>query len=71
MPRRGSALPEIFGAGALGELLDRAGRVQLPRDFVTTLGLRERVRLELEPDHVGVWQAQTGNSGNRDEEVDE
>ena len=52
-------------------VLDRAGRVQLPRDFVTTLGLRERVRLELEPDHVGVWQAQTGNSGNRDEEVDE
>jgi DNA-binding transcriptional regulator/RsmH inhibitor MraZ len=54
-------------------VLDRAGRVQLPREFVTTLGLRERVRLELEPDHVGVWQAQTGRAGNaaqRDEEVD-
>ena len=51
-------------------VLDRAGRVQLPREFVTTLGLRERVRLELEPDHVGVWQAQSRKSGNRAEEVD-
>lgn len=52
-------------------VLDRAGRVQLPRDFVTTLGLRERVRLELEPDHVGVWQAQTRKRRSRDEGVDE
>ncbi len=51
-------------------VLDRAGRVQLPREFVTTLGLRDRVRLELEPDHVGVWQAQTGRRRNRDEEED-
>ena len=48
-------------------VLDRAGRVQLPRDFVTTLGLRERVRLELEPDHVGVWQAQTRKRSSRNE----
>lgn len=52
-------------------VLDRAGRVQLPRDFVTTLGLHERVRLELEPDHVGVWQAQTRKRRSRDEGVDE
>jgi ABC-type lipoprotein export system ATPase subunit len=52
-------------------VLDRAGRVQLPRDFVTTLGLRERVRLELEPDHVGVWQAQTRKRRSRDEGADE
>jgi DNA-binding transcriptional regulator/RsmH inhibitor MraZ len=52
-------------------VLDRAGRVQLPRDFVTTLGLHERVRLELEPDHVGVWQAQTRKRSSREEEVDE
>jgi ABC-type lipoprotein export system ATPase subunit len=38
-------------------VLDRAGRLQLPREFVGALGLRERVRLELEPDHVGVWPA--------------
>jgi ABC-type lipoprotein export system ATPase subunit len=36
-------------------VLDRAGRVQLPKDFVDALELRRRVRLELEPDHVGVW----------------
>lgn len=36
-------------------VLDRAGRLQLPGEFVSTLGLRDRVRLALEPDHVGVW----------------
>ena len=36
-------------------VLDRAGRMQLPADFRRTLGLRDRVRLELESDHVGVW----------------
>lgn len=36
-------------------VLDRTGRVQIPRDFVESLQLRGRVRLELEPDHVGVW----------------
>jgi len=36
-------------------VLDRAGRLQLPRDFIDTLELRDRVRLALEPDHVGVW----------------
>lgn len=38
-------------------VLDRVGRLQLPRDFVGSLGLRDRVRLELEPDHIGVWPA--------------
>lgn len=36
-------------------VLDRVGRLQLPDDFVGALDLRERVRLALEPDHVGVW----------------
>ena len=36
-------------------VLDRAGRMQLPRDFVTSLELERRVRLALEEDHVGVW----------------
>lgn len=36
-------------------VLDRAGRLQLPSGFRTSLGLRDRVRLELEKDHVGVW----------------
>jgi ABC-type lipoprotein export system ATPase subunit len=36
-------------------VLDRAGRVQLPRDMLDRLGMRDRVRLEAEPDHIGVW----------------
>lgn len=36
-------------------VLDRVGRLQLPDDFTKTLDLRERVRLALETDHVGVW----------------
>ena len=36
-------------------VLDRAGRMQLPRDYRTALGLKDRVRLELESDHIGVW----------------
>ena len=36
-------------------VLDRAGRMQLPTDFRRSLGLKDRVRLELETDHVGVW----------------
>jgi putative ABC transport system ATP-binding protein len=44
-------------------VLDRVGRLQLPRDFVGALGLRERVRLALEPDHIGVWPAQVPPGG--------
>jgi ABC-type lipoprotein export system ATPase subunit len=36
-------------------VLDRAGRLQIPRDFIDTLNMRDRVLLALEPDHVGVW----------------
>lgn len=36
-------------------MLDRAGRLQLPAEYRSSLGLRDRVRLELEADHVGVW----------------
>ncbi|SDU67382.1 ABC transporter ATP-binding protein [Jiangella alkaliphila] len=36
-------------------VLDRAGRLQLPDDFVGALRLQDRVRLALEPDHIGVW----------------
>ena len=35
-------------------VLDRAGRLQLPAAFVAALSLRDRVRLNLEPDHVEV-----------------
>jgi ABC-type lipoprotein export system ATPase subunit len=36
-------------------VLDRAGRVQLPRDMIEPLGMRDRVRLEATEDHIGVW----------------
>jgi len=36
-------------------ILDPAGRLQLPKLFVQTLSLRERVKVRLEPDHVSVW----------------
>jgi ABC-type lipoprotein export system ATPase subunit len=40
-------------------VLDRAGRMQLPAAFVAELRLRDRVRLNLEPDHVAVRPAAT------------
>jgi peptide/nickel transport system ATP-binding protein len=36
-------------------ILDRVGRLQLPRAYVNTLEMRERVRVHLEPDHLSVW----------------
>lgn len=36
-------------------VLDRVGRLQLPAEYRSTLGLRDKVRLELENDHVGIW----------------
>ncbi|NUR83596.1 MAG: ABC transporter ATP-binding protein [Nonomuraea sp.] len=38
-------------------VLDRVGRLQLPRDFMNALDMERRVRLELETDHIGVWPA--------------
>lgn len=35
-------------------LLDRGGRLQLPRAYLDQLQLRDRVRLDLEPDHIEV-----------------
>jgi ABC-type methionine transport system ATPase subunit len=40
-------------------VLDSAGRLQLPEHYVDALELRRRVRLELEPDHIGVWPEQS------------
>lgn len=50
-------------------VLDRVGRMQLPGDFVEALELKDRVRLALETDHIGVWR--DGNqrqAGSEDEE---
>jgi ABC-type lipoprotein export system ATPase subunit len=35
--------------------LDRAGRVQLPREVIRRLRMRNRVELQEEPDYLGVW----------------
>jgi len=35
-------------------VLDRVGRLQLPEEYLTSLSLKDLVRLELEPDHVKV-----------------
>jgi ABC-type lipoprotein export system ATPase subunit len=35
--------------------LDRAGRVQLPRDMTRRLRMRHRVELHEEPNHIAVW----------------
>ncbi|MGW7479980.1 ABC transporter ATP-binding protein [Nonomuraea muscovyensis] len=45
-------------------VLDRVGRLQLPRDFMNALDMERRVRLELESDHIGVWPV-------REEPIDE
>lgn len=36
-------------------LLDRVGRLQLPKHFIESLGLKDRVKLDLANDHVSVW----------------
>jgi ABC-type lipoprotein export system ATPase subunit len=41
-------------------VLDRAGRLQLPRAHVEALGLERRVRLRLEEDHIGIWPDRSG-----------
>jgi putative ABC transport system ATP-binding protein len=41
-------------------VLDRAGRLQLPREMTEPLGMRDRVRLEAAPGHIGVWPDNPG-----------
>jgi len=55
---RRTEIDEWGGSEVIAEeyaMLDRAGRLQLPADYRKALGLRSRVRLDLESDHVGVW----------------
>jgi energy-coupling factor transporter ATP-binding protein EcfA2 len=53
------------GAGVAEEyaVLDRVGRLQLPREYTERYGLRRRVRLTAETDHIGVWPDR-GAAGN-------
>jgi peptide/nickel transport system ATP-binding protein len=48
-------------------ILDRVGRLQLPRAYVNTLEMRERVRLHLEPDHVSIWPREAARPQPGDE----
>ncbi|MFE7171485.1 ABC transporter ATP-binding protein [Streptomyces sp. NPDC057616] len=56
---RRSEVDEVTGAETVVAreyaMLDRAGRLQLPAEYTETLGMRDRVALELEPDHIAVW----------------
>jgi ABC-type lipoprotein export system ATPase subunit len=46
-------------------VLDRAGRMQLPAPFVDALSLRDRVKVNLEPDHVEVRPGHDHSGGER------
>jgi ABC-type lipoprotein export system ATPase subunit len=55
---RGVAVDEDGGEQSVAEeyvMLDRAGRMQLPREYVERLEMRDRVRVALDEDHVSVW----------------
>jgi ABC-type lipoprotein export system ATPase subunit len=57
--RRGlSAAGEEYVIAEELAVLDRAGRLQLPSEYVSTLALERRVRLVLERDHIAVWPHQ-------------
>lgn len=60
---RGADGAGVSGHGEEFAVLDGAGRLQLPRAHVEALGLRHRVRLRLEDDHVGVWPDGSGQGG--------
>ena len=77
--RRRTSVDEHGVEGVVAEefaVLDRAGRLQLPRGFTEALSMRDRVRLDLEADHIGVWPttmpdaaaSQTGSDGTRGED---
>jgi ABC-type lipoprotein export system ATPase subunit len=46
-------------------VLDRAGRLQLPRAHVEALGLHGRVRVHLEADHIEIWPDQAQREEDR------
>ena len=68
---------DASGDGHIAEeyaVLDRVGRLQLPERFTSALALRKRVRLELEPDHIGVWpdsRSARSATGERSEGTDD
>jgi putative ABC transport system ATP-binding protein len=53
--RRGSAPGQAAPVAVEYAVLDRAGRVQLPSEMTARLGMRDRVRLQEQTDHIRVW----------------
>lgn len=50
-------------------VLDRVGRLQLPPEYLSALSMRDRVRLALESDHVGVFPDQDrDDDGSHDDQ---
>jgi ABC-type glutathione transport system ATPase component len=47
-------------------VLDRNGRLQLPARMTERLGLRERVRLDEQTDHVAVWPGADGDAERKE-----
>jgi len=72
--RDGRTSSEVLRRAATGEdgdtrviaeeyaVMDRAGRIQLPREYREALALTRRVRLALERDHITIHPAGTGRS---------
>jgi ABC-type lipoprotein export system ATPase subunit len=54
--RRGSSEAGEHDTSQEYAVLDRVGRLQLPRAYVEALGLERRVRLVLEGDHISLWR---------------
>jgi hypothetical protein len=48
-------------------VLDRVGRLQLPQEFTKSLSMRDRVRLALETDHIGVFPDVTPTKGKEED----
>lgn len=46
-------------------LMDNAGRLQIPRDYLEKLNLKERVRVFLAEDHVTVWPEESHQGEDR------
>jgi putative ABC transport system ATP-binding protein len=59
------------GAGEEYAVLDRVGRLQLPREYTERYGLRRRVRLTAEQDHIGVWPDRDGDAADEGRQGEE
>jgi putative ABC transport system ATP-binding protein len=51
--------------------VDRAGRLQLPADYIEALGISDRVRLDLEEDHISIWPGQHSPAGRQADDTDQ